>query len=108
MIHKNCGCIKGIISLVDTQVEGLASLATPLLQGNLAMANTAVQGSYALVTPILQGAVTAVDTRVVGVVSFVCTPGTDFYLDVTPDTVWMLPDDSAYFDIITNTSWEID
>lgn len=108
MTHTNCGCIKGTVSLVDTQVKGFANLVTPLLQGKLAMVDTAVQGSLILATPMLYGAMAAVDTRVKGVVSFVCTPGTDFYLDVTPDTIWMLPDNSAYFDIISNTSWEID
>lgn len=50
--HAQCGCLKGSVGLVDTQIRGAAGIVTPLMKGHAGLVDTQIRGSVGIICRI--------------------------------------------------------
>lgn len=65
-------------------------------------------GNVTRVGESLQGCVARLGASLCGSVSLICTISSDFYLEVTPDVIWLDPNTlESWFEVRSNVEWQI-
>lgn len=67
-----------------------------------------LSGKVTRVGESLKGSLTKLGESLCGSVSLICTISSDFYLEVTPDVIWLDPNTlESWFEVRSNVEWQI-
>lgn len=67
-----------------------------------------LSGNVTRVGESLQGEIARLGASLYGSVSLICTINSDFYLEVTPDVIWLDPNTlESCFEVRSNVEWKI-
>lgn len=76
------------------------------MQGVVGLDNFGIQGSVNLLATGIKGVVEMGTVAMQGSVGIICTPNTDVYLRVTPQTLWFFKENEILdVDVISNIKW---